>query len=100
MATKDSRAEKRTDRPYSIDDSRARVRPRHILLGVDICGAHHIYQTVTETVHIVREDGGRGRRLLDAGDVDDYMDAVRDAHGWAHERYGQSAADLLVEALE
>jgi len=102
MATNVSQAEKPTDStaPDRLQQSdRGRIRPHHIFLGVDERGAHHIYQTTTETIHIVHDDGSRGRRLLDGGDVDDYMDAVADAHGWAVERYGQSLGDMIVETL-
>lgn len=92
MATNVSRAEKRTDR--------SRVRPDYIFLGVDARGAHQIYDTTTETVHIIHDDGSRGRRLLDAGDVDDYMAAVRDAHGWEREHYGVLLVDELARRVK
>jgi hypothetical protein len=71
-------------------------RPNHIPLGVDAQGASHVYDTVSETVHIVHEDGSRGRRCLGDHTVEDWMDAVEDAHGWASKRYGVPLADRIT----
>jgi hypothetical protein len=71
------------------DDSAASVRPTYIVLGVDERGASHVYDTDTETVHIVHDDGSRGRRVIGEGQtVDEWMDAVADGWGWANRRYG------------
>jgi hypothetical protein len=48
-----------------------------------------VYDTDTETVHIVHDDGSRGRRVIGEGQtVDEWMDAVADGWGWANRRYG------------
>lgn len=71
------------------DDSAASVRPTYIVLGVDERGASHVYDTDTETVHLVHDDGSRGRRVIGEGQtVDEWMDAVADGWGWANRRYG------------
>ena len=67
-------------------------RPTYIPLGVDERDASHVYDTRTETVHIIHPDGARERRVIGAGQsVDDWMDAVDDGWGWAHTRYGIGA---------
>lgn len=76
------------------------IRPNYIPLGIDERGAHHCYDTVTETIHIVHADGSRGRRVLDGGDVDDWMDAVADGWGWTYRQYGGDLLDILTEQLE
>jgi hypothetical protein len=73
---------------------------QYIPLGVDERGAHHVVDYKTDTVHIIHPDGSRGRRLLDGGDVDDYMAAVADAHGWAHRTYGTSLVDMLTAVVD
>jgi hypothetical protein len=104
MSIDNSNAEKRTGsiEPERLQQSdRGRIRPKHLLLGVDERGAHHIYQTSTETIHIVHEDGSRGRRVVPADKtIDEYMGVVADAHGWRVERYGGPLTDMLVEALD
>jgi hypothetical protein len=90
MATNDSAA-LQTAAHESTDP-----RPNHIPLGVDAQGASHVYDTVTETVHIVHEDGSRGRRCLGDHSVEDWMDAVGDAQGWASKRYGVPLADRIT----
>ena len=75
-------------------------RPAYIVLGVDERGAHHCYDTRTETVHIVHSDGSRGRRLLDGGDVDDWMDAVEGGWGWSTKKYGVGLVEILVDSVE
>lgn len=73
-------------------------RPNYILLGTDTEGANHCYDTTTETVHIVHADGSRARKILydTSKTVDDYVEVVADARGWATRRYGR---DLLGELI-
>jgi len=92
MSTNVTRAEKRT--------GRTDPRPNYFQLGVDQRGAIHVCDTTTSTVHIVHADGSRGRRHLDAGDLDDYMAAVESTHGWQRRDYGTSLVDILVDSLE
>ena len=84
----------------SSGTNRNGVRPQYIPLGTDERGAHHCYDTVTDTIHIIHDDGSRGRRVLDGGDVDDWMDAVSDAHGWKKRQYGVSLLEMLTDAVE
>lgn len=71
------------------DTDGASVRPSYIPLGIDERGASHVYDTETETVHIVREDGSRGRRVIAADQtVEEWVDAVADGWGWETRRYG------------
>lgn len=86
--------------PTPQETSGTDPRPNYIILGTDARDAQHVYDTTYETVHIVHEDGSRGRRLLDGGDVDDYVQAVADAHGWARRRYAFGFADAIDLALE
>jgi hypothetical protein len=76
------------------------ARPAYIVLGVDARGAHHIYDTRTETVHIVHKGGARERRELGDHDVDDWMDAVDGSWGWDVERYGQGLVEMLDEQMD
>jgi len=72
--------------------------------GLDEYSDADVYECVacgaTETVHIVHPDGSRGRRHLDAGSLDDYMDAVDDDLGWHRRDYGISLTTLLVRSLD
>jgi hypothetical protein len=99
MSTNARNSQERTDRLTNSD--RGRIRPHYIRLGVDDRGADHVYQTTTETIHIVHEDGSRGRRIVPTDKtIDDYMDAVRDAQGWRVERYGASLTEMLAETVD
>jgi len=91
MNTYETSAEKRT----AYDP-----RPDYFILGVDTENRHHVADTTTNTVHIIHSDGSRGRKVLDGGDIGDYVDAVADAYGWETRRYGQSLADHFVDAVE
>jgi len=75
------------------------VRAAYIPLGVDGRGASHVYDTRTETIHIVHDDGSRGRRLLGDHSVDDWMDAVESEYGWAHRKYGVGLVEMLAEQM-
>lgn len=77
------------------------VRPDYIILGTDTTGAQHVYDTTTETVHIVHPDGSRGRKILwdTSKTVDDYVEAVADGRGWDTRRYGRSLIKAVTEPL-
>ncbi|MFB6119177.1 hypothetical protein, partial [Halosegnis sp.] len=66
-----------------------------ILVGVDDRGAHHLWDRETYTVHIIRADGGRGRKILDGGDIYDYADAVAEAHGWQTRRLFETLGNAI-----
>ncbi|SEP15380.1 hypothetical protein SAMN05216388_103822 [Halorientalis persicus] len=53
----------------------------------------HFWDRETDTVHIIREDSGRGRKLLDGGDIYNYADAVADAYGWQSRRLHRTLGD-------
>jgi len=81
-------------------EERTDPRPDYFELGVDERGARHLCDTTTETVHIVHPDGSRGRRHLDGGSLDDYMDAVDDDLGWHRREYGVGLTTLLVRSFD
>jgi hypothetical protein len=82
----------------TTDVSNTDPRPDYIPLGVDGDGAHHVWDRRTDTIHIVHDDGSRGRRLLGDHSVDDWMAAVDDAQGWTSRRYG-SFVDCYADQL-
>lgn len=86
----------------NVTETQERTDPRatYQLLGVDERDAHHLLDRATGTVHIVHAGGARGRRLLDGGDVDDYVDAVADAIGWSHRRWYGTLADAMADRIE
>lgn len=88
-----------TTTPQKKPTNRNGVRPAYIVLGVDARGAQHCYDTRTETVHIVHDDGSRERRVLGTQTVDDWMAAVETSWGWDVERYGVDLVDVLLERM-
>jgi hypothetical protein len=76
-------------------------RPRHILLGRDAEGAHHVYATRADTVTVV--DPARGERhvveSLDGDPLGDWMAYVEARRGWADRRYYDDAMKALVADL-
>jgi len=81
-----------TDSAADRDDGPTDPRPAYVRLGVDERGASHVYDTETETVHIVHPDGSRGRRVIGDGQtVDGWVEAVADGWGWADRTYGIDA---------
>ena len=93
MSTTNLRQQKSTaDTTGRIDTNTNGARRAYIPLGIDERECSHVYDTETETVHIIHPDGARERRVIGAGQsVDDWMDAVDDGWGWAHTRYGIDA---------
>lgn len=88
------------DTTADIANERTDPRPDYIVLGTEAkTGAQHLYDTTTETVHIIHPDGSRERKQLLCGPattVDDYVEAVADSRGWDDRRYGR---DLFAEFL-
>jgi len=84
----------------STTTNRNGARPAYIRLGVDERGAHHCYDTRTETIHIVHDDGSRERKCVGQNTVDDWMDTVRTGWGWEVERYGVGLVGMLADSLE
>ena len=75
MIAKQSNSEKRTD-----------PRDAYIQIGVDSEGAHHIYRTRDETVHVIR-DGQRSYRidlLKRRKTVNDWIRHVSCKRGWKY----------------
>lgn len=89
-----------TDAQTTTEQTTTDPRPDYFELGIDARGARHVCDTTTETVHIIHSDGSRGRRHLDGGDLDDYMDAVAGAYGWDVEKYGTPLVEMLTDAVE
>lgn len=72
------------------------IRPAFIHLGVDGRGRPHCYETATESVHVVRPDGGREYRFSiehddQLEDVDEYIEKVGRRCGWRELEYGWAA---------
>ena len=86
-----------THRTDKSSGTAARVRPAYIRLGVDEREASHVYDTRTETVHIIHPDGSRGRRCLNGQPIEAWVDAVADGWGWDERTYGR---DVLFDQLE
>lgn len=74
-------------------------RSAYLRVGVDERGAHHLWDRETDTVHIILPSGGRERKLLDAGDIYDYLDAVGDAHGWKTRRLYETFGDAISKQV-
>lgn len=84
----------------SVERSTA-VRPRTILLGIDEAGAHHVWRTRRDVVHVVHPDRGRThRQRLRGHSIEEYMAHVESQRGFADPRYGVSFIDMLAEAFE
>lgn len=84
----------------SPQSKRSTVRDKHIVVGVDGRGAHHCYDTQTETVHIVHSDGSRGRKILGRHSINDYIDAVSESYGWESQRLFKTMADFATDRVK
>ncbi|OAQ51485.1 hypothetical protein HTG_18945 [Natrinema mahii] len=78
-------------------------RDDYIPVGVDNEGAHHVYRTIDESVHVV-ENGERTVRY-DLEDVektiDDWIDYIADRRGGFEVQYlFKTMADAIVGAVE
>lgn len=71
-------------------------RPRYVPLGTDGAGAHHVYATRTETVHVVADGGRVYRQDVTACGPGAWMTHVADRRGWATVRYAGDAGGALA----
>lgn len=92
----------KTTTEKASDTNRNGARPAYIPLGTDDEGAHHVYRTTDETIHVVQ--GGDRTHVEDlnaAGhDVDDWMDFVTARRGWTDRQYGVNLVDMLTDSVE
>ncbi|MFA9427052.1 hypothetical protein [Natronorubrum sp. A-ect3] len=85
------------------DESNYDSRADYIFVGVDNEGAHHVYRTTDESVHVI-ENGERTFRY-DLEDVektiDDWIDYIYDRRGGFEAQYlFKTMADAIVSAVE
>ncbi|RZV05210.1 hypothetical protein BDK88_4233 [Natrinema hispanicum] len=78
-------------------------RANYISVGIDNEGAHHVYRTTDESVHVI-ENGERTVRY-DLEDVektiDDWIDYIADRRGGFEVQYlFKTMADAIVGAVE
>ena len=78
-------------------------RANYISVGIDNEGAHHVYRTTDESVHVI-ENGERTFRY-DLKDVektiDDWIDYIADRRGGFEVQYlFKTMADAIVGAVE
>ncbi|QFU84298.1 hypothetical protein [Natronorubrum aibiense] len=78
-------------------------RADYIPIGIDNEGAHHVYRTTDESVHVI-ENGERAFRY-DLEDVektiDDWIDYITDRRGGFEVQYlFKTMADAIVGAVE
>ena len=59
-------------------------RDAYIMIGVDEEGAHHIYRTRDETVHVIRDGKRTYRQELHGRSVNQWINYVRGKRGWKY----------------
>ncbi len=84
---------------YSQTNQSTDPRDDYIIVGRDGRGAHHCYDTTTETVHIVHSDGSRERKILGQHSINDYIEAVETSFGWQSQRLFKTFADFATDRL-
>lgn len=92
MSTNATHAEKRSD-------VRTDVRPAFLNLGIDGTGKHHVWDRKTNTVHIIHEDGSRGRKLLGDKSIEEYVVTVGDVRGWSNQELYRSFGDVVSNTV-
>ena len=65
-------------------DKRTDPRDSYIQIGVDQEGAHHLYRTEDETVHVIRDGQRTYRQDLDGRSINEWINYVRGKRGWKH----------------
>ena len=83
----------------SAADRSTDPRPDYVILGTDGAGAHHVYRTRDETVHVVRDDTREHVEQLGDRPVEEWMAFVGDRRDWAETLFGLGIAGLVERAL-
>jgi hypothetical protein len=81
--------------------SRTDPRPDYILVGIDTEGAHHVYRTTDETVHVINDTGRTYHYDLEALEqtIDDWIEYVRTRRGFTTQYLYTTLADSLTDAI-
>ncbi|MDG5761830.1 hypothetical protein QA600_21130 [Natronococcus sp. A-GB1] len=81
--------------------SRTDLRPDYILVGIDTEGAHHVYRTTDETVHVIDGPERTYRYDLEALEqtIDDWINYVTTRRGFPTQHLYTGLADALADAI-
>ncbi|WP_339105943.1 hypothetical protein [Haloterrigena salinisoli] len=82
--------------------SRTDPRPDYILVGIDTEGAHHVYRTTDETIHVIHTTERTYRYDLTTcdQDIDDWIKYVQAERGFTTQHLYSSLTNSFVDALE
>ena len=77
-------------------------RDDYIPVGVDEEGAHHVYRTTDESVHVIENGGRTQRENLEAvgQTINAWIDYVAHERGWESQQLFKTMADSLTGAVE
>jgi hypothetical protein len=81
--------------------SRTDPRPDYIFVGIDTEGAHHVYRTTDETVHVIRNTDRTHRYDLEGLEqtINDWINYVAARRGFATQHLYTTLADSLTDAV-
>jgi hypothetical protein len=81
--------------------SRTDPRPDYILVGIDTEGAHHVYRTTDESVHVIDNTERTYRYDLEALEqtIDDWIEYVTTRRGFTTQHLYTTLADSLTDAI-
>jgi hypothetical protein len=76
-------------------------RPNYILVGIDTEGAHHVYRTTDESVHVINNTDRTYRYDLEAFEqsIDDWIEYVETRRGFTTQYLHTTLADSLTDAI-
>ncbi|WP_306055611.1 hypothetical protein [Natronococcus wangiae] len=88
---------------YETVSARGRTDPRpdYILVGVDTDGAHHVYRTIDESVHVIDSHERTYRYDLEALEktINDWIAYITTRRGFATQHLYTTLADSLTDAI-
>ena len=74
-------------------------RDSYIMVGVDQEGAHHIYRTRDETVHVIKNGQRTYRQELDGRSVNAWITFVSERRGWKYRDLHIDMADFASSRI-
>ncbi|MFC6765901.1 hypothetical protein [Natrinema soli] len=82
--------------------SRTDPRPDYILVGIDTEGAHHVYRTTDETVHVIHNTKRTYCYDLEAvnQDINDWIEYVKAERGFTTQHLYSSLTNSFLDAFE
>ncbi len=74
-------------------------RPTYLPIGTDGEGAHHVYRTIDESVHVINDGKRIHREDLGERSVNEWLAYVADVRGWTEQHLYVTPGEAIADSI-